>query len=128
MTRCAAIVSGFVLSGALCSKCEGNFFSHSSTITTQMEDMSKRFSSVIQTYQQRLYSNQYAPSTTFGRATLDTHSVANTLFIAYLYNYPEFGVRFLKVVRLTQRSTVCCECVSQMSWCVDTNCNNCYRW
>jgi hypothetical protein len=79
-------------------------------------------------YQQRLYSKRYAPCTTFGRATLDYDSVANMLFVAFLYNYPDVGVHIFKFVGLSESSMVCCECVSHMSWCVNTNRNDVYRW
>jgi hypothetical protein len=113
------------VSEALCCNCKWNIFSHSSTITPQLADVDNR---VIQIYQQRLNSKTYVPSTTFGRATLGADGVANKLFIAFLFSDPDVGVQLLKDMGLIQSSMVCCKCGSQMSWCVDTNRNDVYRW
>ena len=80
-----------------------------------------RVTSIIQTYEQRLNSNSYVCSTTFGRATLGANSVSNKLFLAFLFSDPDVGVQFLKNVALIRSSMLCCKCGSQMSWCVHTN-------
>jgi hypothetical protein len=94
----------------------------------EMADMDNRVTSVIQTYQQRLYSKPYVPCSTFGRATLGADSVANKLFIVFLFSDPDVGVQFLKNVGLIQSSMMCCKCSSQMSWYVNASCNDGYRW
>jgi len=60
-----------------------------------MAETDNRVTSVIQTYQQRLYSKPYVPSSTFGRAKLGADGVANKLFIAFLFGDPDVGVQFL---------------------------------
>ena len=68
-----------------------------------------RVTSVIETYQRRLNSKPYVPSTTFGRATLGTNGVANKLFLAFLFSDPDVGVQFLKDAGLMISSIMCCK-------------------
>jgi hypothetical protein len=72
-----------------------------------MAGMDNRVTSVIQTYQQRLYSKPYVLSSTFGRATLDADGVASKLFIVFLFSDPDVGVQFLKYVGLIQSGMMC---------------------
>jgi hypothetical protein len=81
-------------------------------IITPMTDT--RVTSVIQTHQRRLHEKSYVPCTTFGRATLGVSGVANNLFIAFLFSDPDFGVHFLKDVRLIPSSTVLGRCLQQL--------------
>jgi hypothetical protein len=82
-----------------------------------MVDMDIRVTSVIQTYQWRLHSKPYDPSSTFGRATLGSKGVANKLFIEFLF--PDVGVQLLKDAELITSIMVRYKWGSQMSWCVD---------
>jgi hypothetical protein len=84
--------------------------------------------SIIESYCRRLYYKSHVPSTAFGRATLGANGVVNKSFVAFLLSYPDFGVHSLKHVGLIRSNMVCCDCGSQMSWCVDTNGKDGYRW
>jgi hypothetical protein len=69
--------------------CDSKCFSRSyknCTFITPMADI--RVTSVIETYQRRLNSRPYFPSTTFGRATLGANDVANKLFLVFLFGNP----------------------------------------
>jgi hypothetical protein len=66
----------------------------------------KRLTSVIPTYQLRLNSKLYVPSTKFGSATLGANSAANKLFLAFLCSDSDVGVQFFKDVGLIQSSVV----------------------
>jgi hypothetical protein len=63
-----------------------------------------RVTSVIETYQRRLSSGPYVPSTTFRRAKLDANGIANKLFLVFLFGNPEVGVQFLQEIKLIQSS------------------------
>jgi len=84
--------------------------------------------SVIETYQRRLNSKPYVPSTTFGRGTLGVNGIANKLFLAFPFSNPEVGFQFMEDVGLIRSSVVCCKCGSQVSWCVSNNRKDGYRW
>ena len=71
--------------------------------------MDIRVISVTKTYQRRLNSRPYVPSTTFGRATLGVNGVVNKLFIIFLFKGPDVDVQFLVDVRLIPSSIVCCK-------------------
>ena len=85
-----------------------------------MVAMDIRITSVIQTYQRLLNSKSYISSTALG-----ANGAANKLFIAFLFNDPDVGARFLKDVGPIPSSMACCKCGSQMSWC---NLKDGYRW
>jgi hypothetical protein len=69
-----------------------------------MADMDNRVTSVLQMYQQRVYSEPFVPSSTFGRPKVGANGVANKLFVIssfrrvlyvvcfLLGNYPASGV------------------------------------
>jgi len=80
-----------------------------------------RVTSVIRTYERRLFSEPYVCSTTFGRATPGANDVPNKLFLAFLFGDSDVGVHFLKDVGRIRSSMMCCKWGSQMSLCVDTN-------
>ena len=105
----ASIALVFALSAVLAlgamQLCVWNYFN--CTSTTPMADI--RVTSVIETYQRRLNSKPYVPSTTFGRATLGTNGVANKLFLAFLFSDPDVGVQFLKDAGLMISSIMCCK-------------------
>jgi len=87
-----------------------------------------RVTLVIQTSERFLNSKLYVCSTKFRHAKLGAKVVPNKLFLAFLFSDREVGVQFLKDVGLIRSSVVCCKCWSQMSWCVDTNRKDGYRW
>ena len=102
--------------------CYSNSFSRyykNYTFITPMADIS--VTSVVETYERRQNSKPYVCSTTFGRVTLGAAGVFNKLFLAFLFRDHDVGVQFLKNVGLIRSGMVCCRCVSQMSWRVDTN-------
>jgi hypothetical protein len=88
----------------------------------------KRVTSVIQTYERHQNSKPYVCSTMFGRAKLGANGIPNKLIHAFLFRDPDVGVQFLKDLELTRRRMVCCRCGSHISWCVDTNRKDGYRW
>ena len=71
-----------------------------------------RVTSVIETYQRRLYEKSYVPPTKFGHAMLSTSGIASKLFIAFLFS--DVGVQFFKNVELIPSSLVYCKGGSQM--------------
>ena len=58
------------------------------------------------------------PSREFWRATLGAKSVVNNLCLAFLFTYLAC-VHFLNDVGLIRISMLCCDCGSQIFWCVD---------
>lgn len=58
----------------------------------------------------------------------DANGVANKLFVAFLLSNTEVGVQFWKDVGLIRSIMVCCKFGWQMSWCVNTNRKDGYRW
>src|SRR5215470_9909810 len=84
--------------------------------------------STISAYQRRLSQTGYVPPSSYGRATLGADGVANTLFLAFVFSNNDVGVQFLKDVGLLRSAMVCHKCGSQMSWCVDTNRKDGFRW
>jgi hypothetical protein len=75
-------------------------------------------------YQRRLNAMPFVPPTTYGRATPGAIGVANDLFLAYKFCDTNVGIHIMKDLGLLRSSMVCCNCGSQLSWCVDTNCKD----
>ena len=102
------------------------FSTHSSTFLPTMA--AERVTSIISPYQRLLNVMPFVPATTYGRATLGAHDVANELFLAYLFCDTDVGVHFLKDLGLLRSSMVCCKCGCQMSLCFDTNRKDGLQW
>ena len=80
-----------------------------------------RVTSIFATFQERISSKQYVPSTTYSWAILGATGALNNLFIAFMFSDQNVGVQFLKDVRLIPSSRICCKCGSPMSWFVDSS-------
>lgn len=89
--------------------------------------MDIRVSSVIETYQRHFNLSRTSLWWRSGaRRWASVVLLIRCLFIPV--QQPDVGVQVLKDVELIRNSMVCCKCVSQMSWCVDINCKDVYRW
>jgi hypothetical protein len=90
--------------------------------------MVHHITNVIKEYQYKLREMPYAPKTCFQRHSPGYCGDANTPFLTFLFSEQSTGIQFLKDVRLIPIKVQCNSCGRDMTWYVEANVPDGFRW
>jgi len=90
--------------------------------------MVQRIMQAVADYEDRLRNMQSLPRFSYGRGMVRKDGASNRIFLTYLFGHQQLAIQFLKDVGLIRGQVQCNICDRDMTWSVDPDRPEGFRW